>query len=245
LVAVVKTQNHIGAGSPTTLNFASNAAIGNSVICWIGDYNTTNSVISSSAPTYNGAPVAGAVQLISVQQVGVNRMYFSVWVLPNIQSAGTSVAVSTANGNADGNSHYYIAEVSGLGAAPVKDAASPNPATASSNGSANPSSGATGNAAASSGIVLGGMMNDVSNTGWPGPAGWTTIAGTPNSYAGASYLIFTSSGASYTWSTTLGSGQWSAGAVILDVTPVVAAAQVPVLAGGKSMLRRSLMLADL
>jgi hypothetical protein len=224
VVAVVQTQNGVGAGSPTTLNFTSNASVGNSVIVWIGDYNTSSSVISSSAPTYNGASVTGAIQLIAVQNTGTDVMYFSVWLLPNIQSAGTSVAISTTNANADGNSHYYIAEVSGLGANPVKDTASPNPATASNNaGSTTPSSGATGNAVGSSGIVLGGMMQDGNNSGWTGPSGWTTIAGSPNSYAGASYQIFTSSGANYTWSTTLAtSGQWSAGAVILDVTAVTA-----------------------
>lgn len=217
-VSVVQTKNAVGAGSPTTLNFTSAVTAGNSVVVWICDYNTSGAVISSTAPSYNGGPVTGATKLIEVQQAGTNVMYFAVWLLPDVASSGTSVAISTTNARADSNSHYYIAEVAGLGASPAADSASPNPATASSNGSANPSSGATGSAAGSSGIALGGMMQDTANSGWTGPAGWTTIAGTPNSYGGASYQVFTTSGGSYTWSTTLGSGQWSAGAVILDAT---------------------------
>ena len=218
-MAVIQTKDAAGAGFPTTLNFASAVSISNSVIVWIGDYNTNGGAIGSSAPTYNGSSVTGATKLLEVQN-GVsgtsNVMYFAVWLLPNVQSSGTSVAVSTTNGSADTNSHYYIAEVSGLGTSPAADTASPNPKTASSPAGGAISSGATGNAVGTSGIVLGGMMQDGVNTGWTGPAGWITIAGTPSSYAGASYQIFSSSGSAYTWSATGSSaGQWAAGAVIL------------------------------
>jgi hypothetical protein len=209
----------IGPGNPFTVNFTSAATIGNSIIVWVGDYNSGSNVISSSAPTYNGGSVTGATKLTDVQNSGnANVMYFAVWLLPNVQSSGTAVVVSTSNGSSDSNAHCYIAEVSGLGASPALDSASSNPKTASGSAGGTLTSGATGNAVGSSGIVLGGMMQDGNATGWTPPAGWTNIQAA-SSYAGASYQIFTSSGSSYTWSATgTSAGQWAAGAVILDAS---------------------------
>lgn len=217
-VSVVQTNGGAGAGSPTTLNFAGSVSPGNSVIVWIGDYNTTGSVISSSAPAYNGGPVTGAAKLTDAQNTGTNIMYFAVWLLPNVQSSGTSVAISTTNGKSDSSSHYFIAEVAGLGTAPVADSASPNPKTAAGAAGGAVTTGATGAAVGSSGIVLGGMMED-GVTGWTGPAGWTQVTGSTSTLVGASYQIFSSSGSSYTWSSTgQSAGQWAAGAVIVDAS---------------------------
>ena len=217
-VSVVQTKDAAGAGTGTTLNFTSSVSTGNSVVVWLADYNTSGSTISSSAPTYNGGSVSGATQLVNVQSTGAHVAYFSVWLLPNVQSSGTSVNVGTiTNAAQDANARYFIAEVSGLGASPAADTASPNPATAFNNSSTAVSSGATGNAAGSSGIVLGGMMN-LDDTTWSGPAaGWTNFGAA--AFGGASYQVFSASGNNYTWSTTLGAAnEWASGAVIVDVT---------------------------
>ena len=211
-----------GTGS-VSLDFDSSVATGNSVVVWICDYNTSGSVISTSEPTYDGSSVTGATKLIEIQNDvsdgSNNIMYFAIWLLPNVQSSGTSVDFTITNAFNDTNSRAYVMEVGGLGTSPSIDSATPNPATATGAAGGTTSSGATGNAAGSSGIVLGGMMQDGENSGYHPPSGWTTLAPTGgSSYGVASYEIFTSSGANYTWSSDPAAGQWATGAVILDAS---------------------------
>jgi len=236
LVTVVQTKDSAGLGSPNTLNFDSAVAVGNSVIVWICEYNTSGLTISSAAPTYNGAPVPGATMILESQATDVTAsrdIYFAIWLLPDVQSSGTSVTTSVTNGAGDANAHYYIAEVKNLGAAPALDTGSPNPALNNGLSGTAISSGVTGNAASASGIVLGGMMQTSDNGGWTSPAGWTTLT---EAYGGASYQVYSAPGASYTWDTAVSSStRWATGAVILAAsaptitTSVIAAkATIPV-----------------
>src|SRR5215472_14221153 len=66
-VSVVQVKDKANYGSTATISFTSNVAIGNSVLVWICDYNTSGSVISTSTPQYNGSPVTGALKLFEVQ----------------------------------------------------------------------------------------------------------------------------------------------------------------------------------
>lgn len=216
-ISVVQTKDAAGTGAGTqTLNFASGVSAGNSVILWVGDFNSSSLVVSMpTAPTYNGGAVTGAVKLIDAQDTGAaNVMYSAIWLLPNVQSSGTSVAFSVTNGLSNANSHFCIAEVAGLGTAPVADAASPSTHTGTGIAGGVLSSGATGNAVGAPGMALG-AMSQTGNTGWGVPAGWTAI--TTSARPGAGYQIFTSSGSSYTWNPTgTAAGQWSAAVALID-----------------------------
>lgn len=194
-------------------NFAAPVTVGNSILLFICDYNVGGSAISSSSPLYNGAAVTGATKLFEVQNTGT-RMYSAIWLLPNVQTSGTSVSYTNTNGANDVNSGKYIAEFSGLGATPTIDTGAPDPKTNSSATGGVISSGATGALVATSALVVGCSMNNNSSTG-PG-APWTVFADPANGGTStAGYQIVSSAGGTFTYSATGTAGEWSAGVVAI------------------------------
>lgn len=159
-------------------------------------YEFGSSVISTSAPTYNGGSVSGATLLGSVQNAYSaptdDIAYTGAWMLPNVAGGGKTTGLSISGGTI---LDMAILEVAGLGSSPSLDQSSTgdNPDTASL------SSGATGNTTTQPEFVLAGgvaISEVLTLVGTP----WTSIQDS-SKFGQASYQISTTSGSSYTWST--------------------------------------------
>src|SRR5689334_8152110 len=112
-VTVVQSKGFAGSSSGS---FASNVTIGNSIIIWVCGYNVSGSTITTSNPQYNGGSVTGAAAVVpDFQCTSSVPMHNAIWVLPNVQSAGTSVSFTITNSNVDGSMGWGMAEVAGLG----------------------------------------------------------------------------------------------------------------------------------
>jgi hypothetical protein len=247
-ISVVQFKGVVGntSGGTTTVNFTSNVTAGNTIIVWIGDYNTSRSVISCTTPQYNSASVTGASTVFSVQNPGVNSaniMFSACYMLPNVTGGHTSVSFTLTNNTGGANSGCVIAEVSGLGSAPVLDSgASPNPATASNDSSVSNtiSSGSTGNITSSPELIVGGFMNDDGSAAGPG-APWTVSnPATGGNFLYGGYQVVTSSGSAYAFTGTQSTGlQWAAGVAAIQVTPAATTPGAPLAAApGPSWRKR-------
>lgn len=198
--------------------FAGNVTPGNTIFLVPTAYTNTGSTISSSAPLYNSASVAGATKLIDVNSGGAtNAVYTGIWMLPNVSGAHTSVGITLAGENASpfaGSVGLTALEVAGLGTSPSLDKSNPSSATT---GTA-VTSGASGAITTVPELVLaaliiyGQVMNDVG-------APWTESQYT-NQYSLAGYQVVTSGSASYTYNqAAAGSAPWCGAVVTVKGTP--------------------------
>jgi hypothetical protein len=199
-------------------SLTSNVTAGNTVFLFAYQYTNSGASMSSSSPLFGGNAVSGATQPIpDFQASGAATVSCTVWMLPNLGGGAASVALTNVGGIVDTNVGLAAAEVSGLGATPALDTASPNPATAT--GSAgNPASGSTGAIVSSPDIILGIAVEYGTALTAPGGAWSAPTGGQAASGCLAGWQVVTSSGGTYAYSAT-GSGQrWDCGAVAVAVT---------------------------
>jgi hypothetical protein len=190
-------------------NFNYDVTAGNTIFIVVGTYNTSAVTISSSSPTFNGNPVSGVTELLSVQSGfdGSDTAYSAVWMLPNVLGGSSSVGITVTNGITSPTvGGLILYEVSGLGT-PVLDQSSTGSATTGTS----VSSGASGDIKQTPEFVIGTSFSLDSLSSLPASP-WTSQAIGANAHAAAGYQIANSSGNSYTWSGTGGgSAPWSAG----------------------------------
>lgn len=209
-----KTVSDAFSGSLT-----SNATPGGSVFVVTSTYSTTNgAVISTQNPTYNGSAVAGAQPLYAIQSPYNNTdgysLYTDCWMLPNVPTASTAIAITATNGTTASNDGLFFYEVLGLGAAPVLDqsystqADSGNSITVSGKPIAYPSEF----------VIASSNAGDASSGSGPPGSPWTSTY-ISNYNCSTGYQVTDSSGGTYTWSLNQPSSiaPWCAG--IATVTP--------------------------
>jgi hypothetical protein len=192
------------SSSGFSANFGSNVTIGNTIVMVATGHNQ-GQTITSSSPLYNGSSVTGTVKLIDVNNVAsVGSAYTSIWLLPNVQSSGTSLSITT--NSVDGPFVGIIAyEVSGLGTTPTVDQIVSN----KGNGAGDQTSGPTSNITHAPEFIVGTVVQDNTAGTLPGsPWTTTTLPSDGNSFAG--YQIVTSSGGNYTYDATSGNADWVA-----------------------------------
>jgi hypothetical protein len=205
-------------------NFAANVTAGNTVFIAVVTFNTSNVTISSSAPTFAGSSVPGALQLFTIQatfNAGAGTVYCSVWMLPAVAGGSKAVGVTVTNGTTGTNVGLLIYEVAGLGATPALDKSSTGQAASTTA----VSSGSSGNITQAPEFVIGAAA--IWNGMPPPTSPWTSqgIGASPDS-ACAGYQIPTSSGSAYTYSGTQATGgdPWSAGVATVYAQTAVAVA---------------------
>lgn len=216
-ITVVQTGEFNDAQSGS---FTNNVGAGNTVFLYPFTYTNDGATISTSNPTFNGVSVTGAVQLFNVQGPNNNTVNVTIWMLPNLAGGAKSVAITVTNGITDGNVGLCAIEVSGLGASPSIDSgASPNPETGNS-ATGIPASGSTGNITQAAELILGMACEyGVSITAPTSP--WNNLE--PGSgLCQAGYQVTSTSGGSYNYNQTAGSGaSWACGVVAIQATATV------------------------
>jgi hypothetical protein len=207
-IAVVQTATTNNASS---ISFTNNVTPGNAVVLWQYAYTNTGAAISTSSPVFNAVPVTGAALLLAQQSAGASAVYGAVWILPNLAGGAKPVGVTVTGGIVDTNVGIIAVEYAGLGTAPVIDTAAAAVTTAGSSGI--PASGSTGALAASLALILGMAVEyGVNITGPASP--WTENNPAGTNLCAGGYQVATSSGGTYGYTCTAGSGAgWSAGAV--------------------------------
>jgi hypothetical protein len=189
----------------------SNSSIALGIICFL----SSNTVITSSAPLYNGGSVGSSSQIVSVQSTfaGGGTVYGSWFLLPDVTGGGTSLSV-TCNGALSASVGMIGAEITGLGATPSLDSVSPNPATAIGT-TGTVTSGATGAITSATSAVLGSAA--AFGTAITPPAGWNAQQFSSN-FAAAGYQLPSVSGGTYTFNNSSVGQPWFADAVVIKGT---------------------------
>jgi hypothetical protein len=208
-------QSKVLSSSAWSGSFSSNVAAGSTVFLFAYQYTSSGATMGSSAPLFNGSSVAGASKLFDKQGASTNTVYGAIWMLPNLAGGAASCALTNSGGIVDSNVGLIGIEVSGLGASPSLDSASPNPQTGTNN-AGNPSSGATGNIVSSPEIILGLAVEYGVTLTLPGGA-WSGLQ-TASGLTAAGWQVVTSSGSAYTYTATGSSASWAAGVAAVKGT---------------------------
>lgn len=203
-------------------SFASAVLVGSTVAIGSVYFSTTNNTISTSNPQYNGGSVTGASEITSVQSAfaGGGTVFGSWWLLPNVQTSGTSFSITTTNGQLSTSVGQVIAEITGLGSSPTVDTTTPNPSTAIGT-SGVVTSGSTGANTSATSVVLASAAA-FGATITP-PAGWNAQQFT-NGFASLGYQIPTSTGNIFTFANSSVGQPWFGDVVIINASgaaPVV------------------------
>lgn len=207
-ISVVQTATIADAWSGS---FAANVAAGNTVFLVVTAYSSSGATMSSSSPTFNGSPVTGATQLVSINSGSGSSVYTSIWMLPNVSGGAKTVSVTVSGEDTPpfaGAVGLLAYEVAGLGASPALDKSHTSSATS---GTA-VTTGASGSITAVPEIVIGSVVifgQTMPAVGSP----WTSTQ-FANQFSSAGYQIVTSGSSSYTYaSTAAASAAWCGGIV--------------------------------
>lgn len=222
--------------STSTATFAANVTAGNTVFLVATATFNMNVTITSSNPTLGPSSPAGSALWLSQQSPFASSFvcYFGIWMMPNCPGNFNNLGISIGPGGVGGGVAAAY-EVAGLGATPFLDL------TAASNGNSTAvDSGPTGAIRVAGEFVLGHANSD--NPMGAAPAGWTSLSPATSNFSG--YQLPVAAGISFDWAQTqTPAGPWVAGIVTASpVAPPVASLQQQ--AGGRSMLRKKLMYAD-
>jgi hypothetical protein len=220
-------------------NFAAAVTTGNSIVLIASGYNAGGTGMNSSNPLYNGAAVTGAVKLIDVTggAGGFPDDYIAAWLLPDVQSSGTSLSITVTNSASAAYVGIGAYEVAGLGTSPVPDKTS----SGSGAGAGNQDTGSTGAITYAPEFVIAGIVQDGTAGTTPGtPWSAPLLFGSQNTIV--SYQIVTSSGGSYDYDATAGNANW--GAVIATIAatlpPAVTLRAAPPLKGSPAARKGTL-----
>lgn len=199
-ITVVQAAN---ADNPANVSFTANVTAGNSVLLLASAYNSNGNTMGSSAPTYNGSTVSGAVKLIDQQSPFSGfAAYGAVWLLPALAGGAKGPFAVTFTGNT-GVSEYQALEGGGLGASPVA-----GPSSGGNGSSSAASSGAAGALTGSALVVGFGTANNSVFANPPATTPWTAFF-LDSGFDASGYQV-ASSGA-LTWAPAMtGSAQWAA-----------------------------------
>lgn len=215
LPPVYVVQNSLGSGgSPGS--FANPVAAGNTVVIIAGGYNSSASVMSTSAPTLGGTTPSNAQHLFDApaaydSSAGQGQIA-AMWMLPNVSGGQTAFGLSITNG-----SFIELAalEIAGLGANPVADVTALFGSVAAAGSSVQ--AGPTAPTSYGNGIALAATASYGGYSGAPTQTYWNvTDNGTHQAY-GWAYQRFPL-GDVYEW-TQATSGASAAGVVSIAATP--------------------------
>jgi len=207
VVSIVQAE--VLSSSSWSGSFSSNVTAGNTVFLFAFQYTSSGATMGSSAPTFGGSGVSGAVKLLEKQGAGSdNTVYGAIWMLPDLAGGAASCGLTNSGGIVDSYVGLIGIEASGLGASPVLDAASPNPETGTNN-SGSPSSGATGDTVSAPDIILGMAVEYGTTLTLPGGA-WSGLQ-TISEFTAAGWQIASGSGSPYTYTASGAGASWVAG----------------------------------
>ncbi|HUN38464.1 MAG TPA: hypothetical protein VMU95_41265 [Trebonia sp.] len=209
MVAVVQAAIINQSGSGYGGNFGSNVTAASSVILLATGANSTTTM-SSSSPTFAGSTPSGSTQLWSQNEGTSNVPYSTGWLMPNVAGGSSAVGLTVTNASnfGSGATGSWGIEVSGLGASPT--VITPNSAGGSSGSF---SSGATGSTSQAS-IGVGCVVGFGQTVTPPTSGGWTNLTQMSSDFGCASYQLISSG--SVTYAGTVSTGNWAAGAAIIE-----------------------------
>lgn len=224
-ISVIQAAN---ADNPTNVSFTANVTAGNSVILLASAYNSNGLTMISSAPTYNGNIVTGAVKLVDQQSPFSGfAAYGAIWLLPDL-AGGAKGPFAITFVNNTGVSEYQVLEVSGLGASPVT-----GPSSAGNGSSSSASSGAAAALTGSALVVGFGTANNNVFSNPPQTSPWTAFF-LDTGFDASGYQVASSGTLSWIPAMTT-SAQWAA--MIGSVYGPSAPAAVYLVTGGFSRRR--------
>ncbi|HXZ74680.1 MAG TPA: hypothetical protein VEH31_27955 [Streptosporangiaceae bacterium] len=219
-------------------SFSGNVAAGDSVVAAIMAFEPNGPIPSSSAPTFGGSPVTGAVKITDNHGINVTTaIYAALWLLPALPGGAASVGFTMINTTPTGNSGLIAWDVAGLGPAPAVDVfnSGGGSGTAVSSGTAGPISHVPE-------FVAGTFATNFFTTGGPDVA-WTDTALGAAGAGEAGYQIPVAPGGSYAYTgTQTAPDVWAACVAAIYAPPPAAFVTA---GGGRSMLARTLALADI
>lgn len=207
----------VEAGAGWSKSFGSNVGAFDTLAAVVTGYNTSNVVISSSAPTFNSSAVPQAFKACEARYPydGTVTVYGAIWVFPPpaggwAASAGP-VALTVTNSSAIANVGIIALDIILGGLVPGVDQ---GPVTADGL-STGPSSGATGTTRYPEEIALAFIVQDQSATVLP--SGWTNTGtgGDTNSLAGYQFPAAAGAGPFTYADTTSPAARWAAGVITL------------------------------
>ena len=174
-ISVVQDGEAGAAGGTWAVTLGSGTTAGNTLFYVATAYENTGAVPSSSAPLLGGSAVTGAVKLIDVVDTSSDRLYTSIWMLPDVPGGKTACAITMTNSQSINNVGLTVYEVAGLGSSPSLDRSS------SGNSASTPttavSSGTTAAITAAPEFVLGAASIDrTRHPGRPGSRRWRSAA---------------------------------------------------------------------
>jgi hypothetical protein len=215
LMAILQDTIITQAAATWSGSFGSNVSASSSVFL-LADAAAASGTISSSAPTFAGSSVSGSSQLWGKSQGSTNVVYSTGWLMPNVAGGSAAVALTVTGGGSYGSgaTGLWGIEASGLGASPTVVTGTPGGGS-----SASWSSGATGSASRS-GVAVGlavGFGIVASQSG----GGWTNMTQMTDQYGIAGYQLVSSGTVTYS-GTLASSGDWAAGAAIVEATAAAA-----------------------
>jgi hypothetical protein len=212
-VSLVQQNGSINSASTS---LSSNVTAGNSVMLLVSCYSTTNgATLTSSAPTFNGSAVSGAVKVCSAQSgYSSFSIYGAVWLLPDLAGGASSLGI-TFGGTGATASLCWGQEVAGLGASPT--AQTPATAQGSSSSGTAISSGTTPTITGAAFVSgLGAATGETFTSGNVPTSPWTSLV-EDSGFLALSYQIASSGTA--TWSVTGStSAEWAAMAAVVYAT---------------------------
>lgn len=212
---VYVVQNQPGSGgSPGT--FSTGTTAGNSVLIIAGGYNSSSSVMSTSAPTLGGSTPSNAVHIfdaVAAYDSGAGEgQICAMWLLPNVAGGQTSYGLTITNGTFI---ELAALEIAGLGANPVVDVTAFFESLAAAGTSVQ--AGPTPPTSYSKGLAVAATASYNGYTGGPSQTYWTvTDNGSHQAYGWVPGVF--PQGETYEWTQTTG-GASCAGLVYLVPTP--------------------------
>jgi hypothetical protein len=200
-------------------NFDTAVDVGSTILMAVSGHGGAGRV-STSDPLYDGSAVTGATKLVNLDSGdfggNINGAALDIWLLPNVQSSGTSLSITTTASEAP-----YIGilavDLGNIGSDPVVIATG----TLAQNSGSGQSTGEIGPIDVPAFVFASDIQDGTLGNLYP-PSGWTSqfyggSDGTGNSVGG--YLISDGAGESYTYNVGPGSaGEWVAAIVAIGAT---------------------------
>jgi hypothetical protein len=195
--------------------FDANVTPGNTVAIMAFSFSSSDVVISSNSPTYDSAPAVSPVLAMTGQSpYNGGTVWFATWLIPDVEFAGTGFGLTVVNGSLNSNVGVIGMELPGLGASPVLDDASPNPAIGTGASGTTVASGPTGDLTSPPEIILAqavGFGGVLAGAGAP----WNETTFGDDLIMGA-WQAAAAAGGSFNYSQSMGSSvPWAVGAVAI------------------------------